>query len=111
MAGIIHEMTRTIIDSVMQQLREQISQLRKESHMEALSVPEEREETYTHTPRCEGIMSRMQVSKAIMRRRRDVRRSQLPNKMLWQLYEDRWMPSPRKLLDRPDEGRILNWQG
>ncbi|GAA0183336.1 hypothetical protein LIER_30762 [Lithospermum erythrorhizon] len=50
MAGIIHEMTETIIGSVMHQLREQIPQLRGENLMEVSSVREDGEETYTHTP-------------------------------------------------------------
>ncbi|GAA0154797.1 hypothetical protein LIER_43291 [Lithospermum erythrorhizon] len=46
MAGIIHEMTGTIISSVIQQL----PQLRRENPMEVSSILEEEEETYTHTP-------------------------------------------------------------
>ncbi|GAA0151575.1 hypothetical protein LIER_10270 [Lithospermum erythrorhizon] len=54
MAGIIHEITGTIADSVMQQLRERIPHLRRESPMEPLSIHEEEEETYTYTPPVRG---------------------------------------------------------
>ncbi|GAA0150055.1 hypothetical protein LIER_09079 [Lithospermum erythrorhizon] len=57
-----------------------------------------------------GTMSRPQVAKTIMRQRHDVQRPRLPNKMLWQHYGGRWMPSLQKLLDRPNEGQTPNWQ-
>ncbi|GAA0185230.1 hypothetical protein LIER_32518 [Lithospermum erythrorhizon] len=54
MAGIIHELKGTIVNSVLQQRREQIPLLRKENPMDVSSVREEEEETYTHTPPVQG---------------------------------------------------------
>ncbi|GAA0158629.1 hypothetical protein LIER_15600 [Lithospermum erythrorhizon] len=50
MAGLIQGLTGTLVTSVMQMLREQLPQLRKENPVKVSFVREDGEETYTHTP-------------------------------------------------------------
>ncbi|GAA0145138.1 hypothetical protein LIER_05396 [Lithospermum erythrorhizon] len=50
MAGLLQGLTGTIVTTVMQQLREQLPQLRGENPVEISSVKEDGEKTYTHTP-------------------------------------------------------------